>query len=324
MTNIRDIARLAGVSVTTVSRVLNNHPYVSSAKREAVLKSMEKLDYRRNLNAVHLSVGKTNMVGIVMPTINHPYFAGLLEGIAQEAKKYNIQLVLFQTDYKRDKEIDALEQMRGGLIDGVIFCSRALQFDLLLKYKNNGPIVLCEDADQQEFPSVSIEHVKAFNLGLDYLISKGHRKIAICLSRLDGTNSKKRLAVYEEKLKLIGEPVMKEWIQSGCLMMEDGKKVLAKYKDWVEKPTAFLVANDQAAVGLISELVKNGLRVPEDIAVISFDNHPIAEIMNITSIEIPSTQLGVIAFNAFIQKTKNNNFADKIVLPFKLVERKTV
>lgn len=324
MANIREIARLAGVSVTTVSRVLNNHPYVSAAKREAVLKSMEKLDYSRNLNAVHLSMGKTNMVGIVMPTINHPYFAGLLEGIAEEAKKYNIQLVLFQTDYKNDKEIDALEQMRGGLIDGVIFCSRALQFDLLLKYKNNGQIVLCEDADQQEFPSVSIEHMKAFNLGLDYLISKGHRKIAICLSRLDGTNSKKRLAVYEEKLTLIGEPVMKEWIQSGCLMMEDGKKILAKYKDWVDKPTAFLVANDQAAVGLISELVKNGLRVPEDIAVISFDNHPIAEIMNITSIEIPSKQLGMIAFNAFIQKTKNNNFADKIVLPFKLVERKTV
>ena len=324
MANIREIARKAGVSVTTVSRVLNNHPYVSPAKREAVLKSVEELDYSRNLNAVHLSMGKTNMVGIVIPTINHPYFAGLLEGIAEEAKKNSIQLVLFQTDYKHDKELDALEQLRGGLIDGVIFCSRALQFDLLLKYQSNGPIVICEDADQQEFPSVSIEHVKAFNLGLDYLVSKGHRKIAICLSRLEGTNSKKRISVYEEKLKLIGEPVKKEWILSDCLMMEDGKNVLAKYTDWVDKPTAFLVANDQVAVGFIAEVVKNGLRVPDDIAIISFDNHPVAEIMGITSIEIPAKQLGIAAFSAYIQKTMNNDFADKIVLPFKLVERKSV
>lgn len=83
MANIREIARLAGVSVSTVSRVLNNHPYVSSAKKDAVLKTIEKLDYSRNINAVHLSQGKTNMVGVVLPAINHPYFSALLEGIAE-------------------------------------------------------------------------------------------------------------------------------------------------------------------------------------------------------------------------------------------------
>lgn len=324
MANIREIARLAGVSVTTVSRVLNNHPYVSPAKREVVLKTIEKLDYSRNLNAVHLSQGKTNMVGIVMPTINHPYFSGLLEGIALEAKKHNVQLVLFQTDYKRDKELAALEQLRGGLIDGVIFCSRALQFDLLVQFKTIGPIVLCEDADQHEFPSVSVEHVKAFNLGLDYLVSNGHRKVAVCLGRLEGTNSQKRIAAYKQKLKEIGEQLHTEWILGQCLMIEDGIKVIARYADWDEKPTAFLVGNDQVAAGLISEAVRRGLKVPEDIAVLSFDNHPISEILNITTIEIPAKQLGVSAFNAFIEKTKNINFADKIVLPFNLIERKSV
>lgn len=324
MANIREIARLAGVSVTTVSRVLNNHPYVSPAKREVVLKTIEKLDYSRNLNAVHLSQGKTNMVGIVMPTINHPYFSGLLEGIALKAKKHNIQLVLFQTDYKRDKELAALEQLRGGLIDGVIFCSRALQFDLLVQFKTIGPIVLCEDADQHEFPSVSVEHVKAFNLGLDYLVSNGHRKVAVCLGRLEGTNSQKRIAAYKQKLKEIGEQLHTEWILGQCLMIEDGIKVIARYADWDEKPTAFLVGNDQVAAGLISEAVRRGLKVPEDIAVLSFDNHPISEILNITTIEIPAKQLGVSAFNAFIEKTKNINFADKIVLPFNLIERKSV
>ncbi|MEH7885692.1 LacI family DNA-binding transcriptional regulator [Bacillus sp. JJ1609] len=324
MANIREIARIAGVSVTTVSRVLNNHPYVSPAKREVVLKTIEEMGYSRNLNAVHLSQGKTNMVGIVLPTINHPYFSGLLEGIAVEAKKHNIQLVLFQTDYKRDKELDALEQLRGGLIDGVIFCSRAIPFDFLLQYKDIGPIILCEDADQQEFPSVSIEHVKAFNLGLDYLVSKGHRKMAICLGRLEGTNSQKRIAAYKHKLKQIGEMLRSDWILGQCLRIEDGNKVITKYTEWDEKPTAFLVGNDQVAAGLISEADRIGLRVPDDIAVLSFDNHPVSEILNITTIEIPAKQLGISAFNAFIKKTKHIDFADKIVLPFHLIERKSV
>ncbi|WP_423406770.1 LacI family DNA-binding transcriptional regulator [Heyndrickxia sp. MSNUG] len=324
MANIREIARLAGVSVTTVSRVLNNHPYVSPTKREIVLKTIETLGYSRNLNAVHLSQGKTNMVGIVMPTINHPYFSGLLEGIAVEAKKHNVQLVLFQTDYTRDKELDALAQLRGGLIDGIIFCSRAIPFDILLQYKDSGPIILCEDADQQEFPSVSIEHVKAFNLGLDHLISKGHRKVAICLGRLEGTNSQKRIAAYKHKLKELGEMLCSDWILGQCLSIEDGNKVIAKYIEWDEKPTAFLVGNDQVAAGLISEANRIGLKVPDDIAVFSFDNHPVSEILNITTIEIPAKQLGIAAFNAFVEKSNHIDFADKIVLPFHLIERKSV
>lgn len=132
MANIREIARLAGVSVSTVSRVLNNHPYVSPDKREAVLKTIRELNYSPNINAVHLSRGKTNMVGVVLPTINHPYFSELLEGIAEEAIKHNIQLVIFQTGYNLEKEFEALEQLRGHLIDGVIIASRAIPFDSLL------------------------------------------------------------------------------------------------------------------------------------------------------------------------------------------------
>jgi DNA-binding LacI/PurR family transcriptional regulator len=324
MANIREIARQAGVSVSTVSRVLNNHPYVSPDKREAVLKTIKELDYSPNINAVHLSRGKTNMVGVVLPTINHPYFSELLEGIAEEAMKNNIQLVLFQTGYNQEKEYEALEQLRGHLIDGVIFASRAIPFDSLLKYKAEGPIVLCEDSDQNEFPSISIQHVAAFNLGLEYLISKGHERIAICLGRLEGTNSQKRLKAYEEKMKMIGQKVREDWIFGKCLLIQDGKKVVHHLLQMKEKPTAFLVGNDQVAAGIITETLINGLNVPEDIAVLSFDNHPISELMGITTIEIPTKQLGTDAFNAFIKQSADMKYPKKITLPFRLILRKSV
>jgi DNA-binding LacI/PurR family transcriptional regulator len=324
MANIREIARLAGVSVSTVSRVLNNHPYVSPDKREAVMKTIRELDYSPNINAVHLSRGKTNMVGVILPTINHPYFSELLEGIAEEAMKHNIQLVLFQTAYNPDKEFEALEQLRGHLIDGVIFASRAIPFNSLLKYKDAGPIVLCEDSDQDEFPSISIQHVAAFNLGMEYLISKGHERIAICLGRLEGTNSQKRQKAYEDKMKMIGQKVYREWVIGKCLMIQDGKRVVDHFIQMNEKPTAFLVGNDQVAAGIITETAQKGLAVPENIAILSFDNHPISEIMGITTIDIPTKQLGIDAFHAYIKRTGEDQYAKKVILPFKLIQRKSV
>ena len=324
MANIREIARLAGVSVSTVSRVLNHHPYVSPDKREAVLKTIRELDYSPNINAVHLSRGKTNMVGVVLPTINHPYFSELLEGIAEEAMKHNTQLVLFQTGYHQQKEFEALEQLRGHLIDGVIFASRAIPYDSLLKYKSAGPIVLCEDSDQDDFPSISIKHVAAFNLGLEFLISKGHKRIAICLGRLEGTNSQKRQKAYEEMMKMIGQKVQEEWILGKCLMIQDGKRVVNRFSQMKEKPTAFLVGNDQVAAGIITASVKQGLAVPEDVAILSFDNHPISEIMGITTIDIPTKQLGSYAFNSFIKRSGDSKYAEKIALPFTLIQRQSV
>ncbi|WP_368859077.1 LacI family DNA-binding transcriptional regulator [Cohnella sp. GbtcB17] len=100
MANIKDIAKLAGVSVTTVSRVINGIPYVSEEKKEAVLRAMEMTNYERNMNAVHLIKGKTNLAGVVVPSIKTPYFGLVVESIAEEALKNNYNLVLIQTNYE--------------------------------------------------------------------------------------------------------------------------------------------------------------------------------------------------------------------------------
>lgn len=325
MTNIREIARQAGVSITTVSRVLNNHPYVSEAKRSAVFTAIEKLNYTRNMNAVHLSQGKTNLIGVVLPTINFPYFANLVAGIAEEAITHNIQLILFQTNYETTKELDALEMLSGHVVDGIIFCSRALPLKAVEAYQNYGPIILCEDTDLANFPSISIEHDKAFQFGLDYLISKGHRKIAYGIGRKEGTNSAKRKMAYERKMAEIGEPIQPDWIFDQCYTIQDGKEIFHQYLALPEKPSAFLVANDQVAAGFVSEAKKQGVQVPKELAVLSFDNHPIAEIFKISSIEIPTKEMGEKAFSILLKLLNNEELDEnKHIIPFILHERESV
>lgn len=112
MANIKEIAKAAGVSVATVSRVLNGHPYVSEAKRRAVGKAMEQLQYARNMNAVHLIKGTTEKVGVILPQINYAYFAQLMEGIAEGALRHNYQLMLCQTGYRPEEEMKVLRMLR--------------------------------------------------------------------------------------------------------------------------------------------------------------------------------------------------------------------
>lgn len=181
MANIKDIAEKVGVSVTTVSRVINNHPYVSEDKRKRVFEAMESLEYTRNIHAVHLSKGFSNMIGVVLPTVNLPYFAELIAGIADAAAESGVHLSLFQTNYEVQKEIFALSQLKQRQVDGLIFCSKALADEKLMEWE--GPILLCQNSDNARFPTISIPHQEAFRNGLDYLIAKGHKKIAICLAR---------------------------------------------------------------------------------------------------------------------------------------------
>ncbi|WP_053219986.1 LacI family DNA-binding transcriptional regulator [Virgibacillus senegalensis] len=322
MANIREIASLAGVSVATVSRVLNEHPYVREDKRIAVQQAMEKLDYHRNLTAIHLSKGTTNLLGVVLPSIEIPYFSKIVEGIAEEGIKHNLQLVLMQTDYEIDKELEALELLRGGLIDGLIFTSRAASLDIIKEYQQHGPIVLCEDSDQVELPSISIPHEQAFQHGLEYLIAKGHTKIAYTLGRKKGTNSYKRSNAYRRMMTKINQPIREEWVFDKCLSIEDGMRVMESWHKLTEKPTAFLVTNDQVAAGLVFAAKETDMLIPEDIAILSFDNQPIARAMHLSTIDIPIKQMGRKAVQS-IKKTDQSK-KNKISLPFQLIERKTV
>ncbi|AIQ12974.1 LacI family DNA-binding transcriptional regulator [Paenibacillus durus] len=262
MTNIKDLAKMAGVSVTTVSRVLNNHPYVSEEKKNAVLEAVKASNYHKNINAVHLSTGKTSLMGVVLPFSDHPYFGLLLKGIANQALEYNYKLVLFQTDYMESRELEALQMLMQKQIDSLIICSRTCDLSTI----------------KEHLPFAYRDFVKKYNL-----------------------------------------PYKPDYIMDECYYFEDGEKVIKQIQEMDAPPSALLVTSDQVAAGIVTCCKNRHISIPDELAIIGFDNQPIAKMMNITTVEIPLENMGK---NLFLQAVNGDLSNEE--LPAKLIERGTV
>ena len=320
MANIKDIAKMAGVSVATVSRVLNNHPYVSEEKKNAVKSAIEKSNYQQNINAVHLSKGKTYLIGVVVPFTNHPYFALLVEGIANEAVKNNYNLVLIQTNYELQRELEALMMLKHKQIDGLIICSRICSWDLLGEFNSFGPIILCEDTRGKQISSTYIDHYKVFLKALEYLQAKGYQKIGYCIGRSSGSNSQQRELAYKDFLIKNNKPFDHNYIFYDCYHFEDGERVVQRLINMENPPSALLVTSDQVAAGILICCKEQNIAVPDELAIIGFDNQPIAKIMNITTLEIPLIEVGKRLFLQALDNSKNTQDEVKV----SLIERLTV
>lgn len=325
MANIKDIARIAGVSITTVSRVLNNHPYVAKEKRLAVERAIEQLQYAPNHNAIHLVKGKTGMIGVILPYVNNPYFSTCLEGISREALSSGYRLVLCQTGYEQDKELEALQLLKNHQVDGVIVCSRSSQWDELEPYSRFGPIVACEKVESGAVSSVYVDYYQSFALGMTYLIQKGHRRIGYCIGRTDSANSLIRKQAYRDALASIGEPIREEWIFDQSIDMESGVQVVSQLSMMKERPTALLVVSDQTAAGIVAEAQSRGWSLPKDLSIIGFDNHPIAKILHLTTVEHPNYLVGCTAFQVIQRQISDKNASpERREVPYRLIERASV
>ncbi|RRJ62461.1 LacI family DNA-binding transcriptional regulator [Paenibacillus oralis] len=299
MPNIKQIAEAAGVSVTTVSRVLNDHPYVSEAKRKAVEEAIRKLNYSRNMNAVHLIKGTTRTIGVVLPRINLYYFARMMEGMAQEALLHNYQLMLCQTDYRPDEERKVLEMLRNKQIDGLVICSRSLSLDEVEAYAAYGPIALCEAVRDRPLSSVYIDHYAIFQKAITYLWEKGRRRIGFTAGRRRNSPSlRRRLQAYNDTLLALGGSPRQEWVLDGCYDIGDGAALVEHLLAMPERPDALLITGDQVAAGFILAARSRGLEVPGDFAVIGFDNQPISAVLGITTIDNRLSEIGARAFDS--------------------------
>lgn len=325
MVNIKQIAKTAGVSVTTVSRVLNDHPYVNEEKRKRVLETVEELNYAKNENAVHLLRGKTFTIGVMIPFINLPYFSTIIEGIGKEALAAGYRINLCQTNYDSLEEIRVLEMMKTKQLDGMIICSRTSHWTAIEPYAKFAPIVSCEKIEHPLISSVFVNHYDGFRMGAEYLLEKGHEQIGFCLAREKSINTKQREQAFIHALHSAGKRAQTDWMFYDCYNIQDGSNVIQKIMNMKNRPTALFAASDQVAAGLITEAKKQGLQVPEDLAILGFDNHPISEALEITTIEHPSVTMGRYAFSLFheqVQKGQITSTSEE--LTFRLIERKTV
>ncbi|OES43434.1 LacI family DNA-binding transcriptional regulator [Domibacillus iocasae] len=312
MATIIDVARLSGLSKTTVSRVINNHAYVSEEKRALVLKAMKELDYYPNPAARRLRGQVTTTIGVVVPKITNPFFAYLVDAIEQAAYKNGYQVMIFQSNEDREKELSFLNLLKTKQVDGIIMTAIENDWKAVEPFTKYGPIVLCNEyINEPSVPIIKLDQFKGTYMGIKHLIEKGHQKIAYCTGGLfaEEGKDKDRNRGYQKAMEEAGASINPNWIFVDRHTIEDGKSVLKSLLEMDDRPTAVFTGSDEIAAGMIAYAEEQGIAIPNDLAVMGFDDQPLAELISpkLTTVRQPVDQMGEKAAEVIINRLHDEN-----------------
>ena len=324
--SIKDVAKEAGVSIATVSRVLNDVDVVNEDTKKKVKEAIEKLDSRPNIVARSLKTQKSRTVGIIIPDISNQFYPEIVRGAEDVANIYDYNIMLCNTDMDNQKEMEYLRVMKEKMVDGVMYMSNSLEPEILELVKNlKLPVVLVETTDEANtFPSVTIDNEKAALDGTEYLIKKGNKNIAyIGKSNKSNSASALRFKGYKEALQKNNLELNEKLCYFGGLKAEDGYNGIRSIIN-NGKIDAVFCASDEIAMGVINGLREQGIEVPRDVDVMGFDNIYTASIFypKLSTIEQPMYDMGSVGMRMLIKvidKVKLDN--SKYILPHEIVER---
>lgn len=329
MPNINDVVRLSGVSKSTVSRVINNYPHIAPDKRERVLKVMEEIGYIPNISAQKLRGQVGTTVGVIVPRIVNPFFSYLVESIEKEGYKRGYQTIIFQSHEDSERELDFLNLLKHKQVDGVIMTAYENNWDTISKYMKYGPIVLCNEYISEPIvPMVRVDQMSASYEGVKHLIDRGHKKVAYCTGGLfsESGKDKDRNQGYQKALIEANIEINPNWILIKRHTIEDGRKVLHQIFDMKDRPTAVFTGSDEVAAGIIMEARNEGISIPEELAIVGFDDQPLAQLLTpeLTTIKQPVSQMGYTAMDLLIKRLEGKAVDNKMyTLPYELIIRKT-
>ncbi|PSL43256.1 LacI family transcriptional regulator [Salsuginibacillus halophilus] len=330
MPTISDVAKRSGLSKSTVSRVLNNYPHVSEEKKERVQKAMAELEYTPNPSARKMRGALTTTIGVVVTRIVNPFFSYLVNAIEQVAYEQGYQVVVFQSNEDQEKELSFLQLMQHKQLDGIIMASIENDEEVIETYLAYGPIVFVNEYIQHmnTVPSVRINHIAAAYEGVMHLLNQGHRRIAYCTGGLfeqQGQSDDRNIG-YKKALAEKGIEVDPQFVFVNKHTIEDGESVGRAIFQMKEQPTAVFTGSDEVAAGVIAAAHELNQRVPEDLAVVGFDDQPIAKITypKLTTIKQPVDDMGRLAANLMIEALNGTTPTEnETVLETKFVERDT-
>lgn len=273
---MQEVARLAGVSIKTVSNVINDYPHVRPETRERVQQAIGRLGYEPNLTARNLRRGKTGLIGLAVPELKLPYFAELADSVIVEAEKLGLRVLIEQTNADRAREIDTLHGPVRQLLDGLIYSPLALGpadvRQLLVEYPL---VVLGERVFDHGNDHVTMSNVRAAAAATTHLLDIGRRRIALVGSHAGEVvgSAALRERGYVEALLKAGLPVDPSLIrESGLWHRETGAQTTVDLIASGIEFDAIFALNDNLAIGCLHALAHHGLRVPQDVAVIGFDD----------------------------------------------------
>ncbi|ETA74014.1 catabolite control protein A [Ligilactobacillus equi] len=322
---IYDVAREAGVSMATVSRVVNGNPNVKPATRKKVMEVIDKLDYRPNAVARGLASKKTTTVGVIIPDVTNVYFSSLARGIDDVATMYKYNIILANSDGNAQKEVQVLNTLLAKQVDGIIFMGNNLTPELREQInRSRTPVVLAGSVDpENELESVHIDYVAAVKEAVSDLIRRGNERVAFVSGPLsDAINGQYRLEGYKQALK------ENDLVFDVDLVFETDSnyragEMLAPALQAMSASAAY-VSDDELAAGVLNGAKDAGVKIPEEFEVVTSNNSKLTEIVRpqMSSITQPLYDIGAVAMR-FLTKMMNDEEVEQrtIELPYGFIKR---
>lgn len=271
---LRDVATLAGVSVKTVSNVVNGYAFVKPENRRRVEEALAATGYRPNLGARNLRRGRTGFIALVVPEIRIPYFGELAGLVISAAHKQDWSVLIEETQGTRERERSTLASLRPHLIDAAIVSPEALEADDLAQFAPGIPLVMLgEHSLDLPIDHVAIDNVLAAKIAVEHLVDIGRRRIAAVGQNPHRGTAAQRLTGYRAALAEAGLPQPGELVAPAPnYHRSDGAQAMAQLLRLPDPPDAVFCFNDLLAIGALRTAAECGLRVPEDVAIVGFDN----------------------------------------------------
>lgn len=298
MVDIKMVAKKAGVSPSTVSRALSGNVVVSPETKKRVLQAVKELNYQPNVLAKSLKEGRSKTIGLFLPNLHSLVFPAAIRGITEVAKRNGYTLVLFNTDEDLETETFYIDNLRRRLVDGFIFSTATEDSTHILELKKRGyPVVLMIRSLNNEIDTVLIDNYSGGYQATKFLLERGYRKIAIINGTLKLELYRERFRGYQAALAEFGIALNEKLTFHETKGWEDGYRAISEILDQGEHPDAIFATSDPKALGVIKALKERGMKVPDDVAVIGYDNLDMSELMDppLTTMAQPFYEAGTKA-----------------------------
>ncbi len=293
---IRDVARRAGTSPATVSRVLTGSANVRPEKREAVLRAIKELNYTPNLLARGLKTQRTRILGVIINSIQDVFYSTVAKGIQDYATENGYLILIADTTDDPHRERKMLQLMRDQGVEGILFAPLGGNQDIIEELQQEGVVIVAVDRmlTGLELPAVLVENYQGARMAVEHLLEQGYERIALINSKKPITTYLERMRGYREAIEARGRSVDEAWVMQGGPRLEDGITMTREVMQRVPQPDAIFAASGSLALGALTALRELGLRVPHDVGFAVFDDFDYFSIFSptLTAVRQPAYELG--------------------------------
>lgn len=324
MANIQQVAKQAGVSVATVSRVLNGQDTVANKSKIKVEEAIRLLNYEPSILGKNLRNSESRLLLILIPTISNPFYLEIIKGIENVAISQNYNILICETDSNPERENIYFDLLRSKMADGIISMDPAVKIETLTKLAEKHAIIQCSEYTiDSGICYVTIDNEEASYRAVKHLLQIGHEKIALINSDENYLYARQRRLGYQRALEEHGILLNKDFIfHTQHLGFEYGQQAMKKILNLTNRPTAVFAVSDLLAIGALKEINNNGLHVPNDIALVGFDNIDFSNMTHptLTTISQPMYKMGTIAAKMLISQLRGEP-VESIVVDHELIIR---